>query len=366
LAAFAAISKIAIMDQTKAPVGTGSPEDFRRHLLRTIETRDLVTLRHLADTRSPARLAHDLEDLPDEAEAIAFRSLPKKSAAQVFEYLDHPHQYRLLHALGQKEVASILEEMSADDRTAALSELPTAIQKQLLAELSPEEREVARTLLGYPKGSVGRLMTPEYVALSEKFTVTQALNYIRSHGQDSDTVNVVYVVKATDELVGSLRIRSLIMSDPEKPVLELILADVPQLFAGDLVGKAAETFNPVDLYALPVVDSSGKMLGIVTADDVLQAAQQEATREVQKIGGSAPLEVPYLETTIIDMLWKRGPWLIVLFIGGMFTANAMVQYETQIEKAVVLAVFLPLIIASGGNSGSQSGALVIRALGLGD
>jgi magnesium transporter len=150
-------------------------------------------------------------------------------------------------------------------------------------------------------------MTPEYVALSEKFTVTQALNYIRCHGQDSDTVNVVYVVKATDELVGSLRIRSLIMSDPEKPVLELILVDVPQLFAGDLVGKAAETFNPVDLYALPVVDSSGKMLGVVTADDILQAAQQEATREVQKIGGSAPLEVPYLKPQLSTCCGSADP-----------------------------------------------------------
>jgi len=156
------------------------------------------------------------------------------------------------------------------------------------------------------------------------------------------------------------------MSEPEKPVVELILPDTPQLFAGDPAGKAAETFHPIDLYALPVVDSSGKMLGIVTADDVLHAAQEEATRAVQKIGGSAALEVAYLKTTIVGMLWKRGPWLILLFVGGMFTANAMVHYETQIEKAVVLAVFLPLIIASGGNSGSQSGALVIRALGLGE
>ena len=284
----------------------------------------------------------------------------------MFEYLDRAHQHRLLHALGQKEVASILEEMSADDRTAALAELPTTIQKQLLAELSPEEREIARTLLGYPKGSVGRLMTPDYLALSESFSVAQALAYIREHGEDSDTVNVVYVVKETGELVGGLRIRSLIMSEPEKPLAELLSAESPQLFAGDQIGVAAETFRSTDLYALPVVNSSGKILGIVTADDVLEAAQQAATREVQKIGGSAALGVPYLVTTVLVMLWKRAPWLIVLFVGGMFTANAMVHYETQVEKAVVLAVFLPLIIASGGNSGSQSAALVIRALGLGE
>ncbi|MBV9392042.1 MAG: magnesium transporter [Verrucomicrobia bacterium] len=354
------------MEKTEEAAGPISSQVFRQRLLEAIAARNFDELRDLVESQPHSRVAAVLENLPDEAEAIAFRALPKGTAALVFEYIDLHHQHRLLHALGRKEVAGILEEMSADDRTAVLAELPANVQKQLLEQLEPDEREIARTLLGYPKGSVGRLMTPDYISLDERMTVSEAIAYIRTHGQDSDTINVVYAVKGNGELAGSLRIRSLIMGDPEQLIVPLILQDHLQLFAGDPIENAVSTFRDTDLYALPVVSSSSKMLGIVTFDDVLKASERLATEAVQKIGGSSELGVPYLATTISGMLWKRGPWLIVLFLGGMFTANAMVHYETQIEKAVVLSIFLPLIIASGGNAGSQSSTLVIRALGLGE
>lgn len=331
-----------------------------------IEDRRFSELRGFCQLWEPFQIAKILSTLTDEKEAVAFRVLPKRTAAQAFDYLEIDDQLRLLHALGTKDVAGILDEMSPDDRTALLEELPSGIQQQLLQLLDEDERRIARTLLGYPKGSVGRLMTPEYVSLRGDMTVTEALAYIRQHAPDSDTINVVYIVDEKRKLVDDLRIRKLLLAQPEQRICDLTTQGCTSLFAGDPEEKAVEAFRGTDLYAIPVVTSTGKMVGIVTVDDILDLAEDRATREMQKVGGSAELDDPYLETTIPKMLLKRGPWLVVLFLGGMLTANAMAHYEGEIAKAVVLTLFLPLIIASGGNSGSQAATLIIRSMATGE
>jgi magnesium transporter len=338
----------------------------QQEIERLVRERDFFGLRQLCERWEPFELANLLSELPSELKAVAFRVLPKSLAAHAFEYLSFEDQEDLLKALGQSEVAGILDEMAPDDRTALLEELPSAVQTQLLGLLNEEERRVAQTLLGYPEGSVGRLMTPDYLALRSEWTVRQALEFIRDNGEDKETLNVVYVTEADGKLIDGLRIRRLLLAPPNQRLFDIISSTLVSLFAGDSAEDAVEVFRQTGLYALPVTSSSGKMLGIVTLDDVLNVAEERATSDMQKVGASGELEEPYLELTVWQMLLKRAPWLIVLFLGGLLTANAMAFFEGEIEKAAVLVIFLPLIIASGGNSGSQAATLIIRAMAVGD
>lgn len=331
-----------------------------------VTSRDFAGLRRLCESYEPFDLAHLLSSLPPELQAVAFRTLPSELAAGAFEFLEFEDQERLLKALGQKEVAGILDEMSADDRTALLEELPAGVQQKLLGWLSEDERQVARTLLGYPEDSVGRLMTTEYVGLGKEMTVREALDYIRANGHDKETLNVVYVIDPDGKLIDGLRIRKLLLADPEEVMEDLIDHTLVSLFAGEPAEDSVAVFRRTGLYSLPVTNSAGKMLGIVTLDDVLDLAEERATSDMQKLGASAELEEPYLELSVWQMLLKRGPWLVILFLGGLLTANAMAFFEGEIEKAAVLVIFLPLIIASGGNSGSQAATLIIRAMALGE
>jgi magnesium transporter len=263
-------------------------------------------------------------------------------------------------------VAAVLDEMSADDRTALLEELPGEVTRRLLDLLSPEERAVARSLLGYPEDSIGRLMTPDYLHVREGWTVQQVLDHIRRYGRDSETLNVLYVVDEAGKLIDDLRMRELLLVDPARRVGEIIDRDFVALNATDDQETAVAAFRRYDRTALPVVDSSGALVGIVTVDDVLDVAEEEATEDIQKLGGTEALDEPYLAIGLPTLIKKRAPWLVVLFLGEMLTATAMGFYESEIERAVVLALFIPLIISSGGNSGSQATTLIIRALAVGE
>jgi magnesium transporter len=247
-----------------------------------------------------------------------------------------------------------------------LEELPATATRELLALLTPQERAVAVTLLGYPEKSVGRLMTPDYVAVREEWTIQQVLDYVRKHGQDSETLNVIYVIDDQGGLIDDLRIREFLLADPEKRVSELMDRRFVALKATDDQQSAVALFRQYDRSALPVTDTAGILIGIVTVDDVLDVVETEATKDIQRIGGSEALDEPYMEIGFGKMIQKRAGWLTALFLGEMLTATAMGFFEAEISKAVVLALFIPLIISSGGNSGSQASTLVIRALALGE
>jgi len=324
-----------------------------------IEARDFVTLREQIRNWPAGDLADLMEPLSVEKEAVVFRLLPRDEAAQVFGHLPIERQQELLKAMAHEEVVNILNDMSDDDRTELLEELPANVTQQLLNLLSPDERHRASLLLGYAENSVGRLMTPHFVRVRPNWTVAQALEHIRRYGVDSETMSLIYVID-------DLRIRQILLSLPDRLVSDLMDSRFVSLKATDDQEVAVEAFREADLNALPVTDSQGVLIGIVTVDDIFDVAEQEATEDIQKMGAIEALEEPYMEIAISSMVRKRATWLIVLFLSEMLTATAMSKFENEIAKAVVLSIFVPLVISSGGNSGSQASTLIIRAMALGE
>jgi magnesium transporter len=331
-----------------------------------IEARDFVALRAEIKNWPAGDLADLMEPLPAEKEAVVFRLLPRAEAAQVFSYLPIERQQELLKAMAHEEVVNILNDMSDDDRTELLEELPAQVMQRLLNLLSPEERRRASFLLGYAENSVGRLMTPHFVRVRRNWTVAQALDHIRQYGTDSETMSLIYVIDEMGKLIDDLRIRQILLASPETVISDLMDSRFVALKGTDDQEVAVEEFKEADLNALPVTDSEGVLIGIVTADDILDVAEEEATEDIQKIGGMEALDEPYMEVAIPSMVRKRATWLIVLFLSEMLTATAMGKFEHEIAKAVVLSIFVPLVISSGGNSGSQASTLIIRAMALGE
>jgi magnesium transporter len=307
-----------------------------------------------------------MEQLSAEKEAVAFRLLPRDQAAQIFSYLPIDRQQELLKAMAHEEVVNILNDMSDDDRTELLEELPAQVTQKLLNLLSPEERQRASQFLGYAENSVGRLMTPHFVRVRPHWTVAQALDHIRRYGTDSETMSLVYVIDEKGKLIDDLRIRQILLASADTLVSELMNKRFVALKATDDQEVAVEEFREADLNALPVTDTEGALIGIVTVDDIFDVAEEEATEDIQKMGGTEALDEPYMEIGIPTMVRKRATWLIVLFLSEMLTATAMGKFESEIAKAVVLSIFVPLVISSGGNSGSQASTLIIRAMALGE
>ena len=331
-----------------------------------IEARDFAALREVFREWAPADVAEVILDLPENEQVIIFRVLPHDLAADVFEYLDLDAQQKLLRAMAHEQVVGILNEMAPDDRTALLEELPSAAARQLIQLLTPEERRIATALLGYPEDSVGRLMTPDFVAVHEDWTVQQVLDYVREHGRDTETLNFVYVVDDRGKLIDDVRMREFLLRPLTSKVSEIRDQTFDALNATDSQQDALNFFRKYDRAALPVVDSNGVLVGIVTADDMLDVAEEEATEDIQKFGGMEALDEPYMRIPLWRMVRKRAGWLIILFLGEMLTATAMANYQEELAKALVLALFLPLIVSSGGNSGSQASTLMIRAMALGE
>ena len=331
-----------------------------------IEARNFSALREVFHEWSPADVAEVILDMPEDEQVIIFRVLPHALAADVFEYLDFDAQQKLLHAMAHEQVVAILNEMSPDDRTALLEEMPSAAARQLIRLLTPEERRIATALLGYPEDSVGRLMTPDFIAVPEDWTVQQVLDYIREHGSDSETLNFIYVVDMRGKLIDDVRMREFLLRPLTTKVSEIRDQAFVALKVNDSQEEALNVFRRYDRAALPVVDSSGVLVGIVTSDDMLDVAEEEATEDIQKIGGMEALDEPYMRISLWKMIRKRAGWLVILFLGEMLTATAMASFQDEIARAVVLALFLPLIISSGGNSGSQASTLIVRAMALGE
>jgi magnesium transporter len=335
-------------------------------LADAVHQRDFARLRDMVRNRPPSDLAAAFADLSLEDRVVTFRVLPRKLAAETFEYLSRDQQQALVKAMAQEDVAALLNNMAPDDRTTFLEELPAAATQQLLTLLTPEQRATAVTLLGYPENSIGRLMTPDYIAVREDWTIQAVLDYVREHGRDSETLNVLYVVDDRGTLIDDIRMREFLLTSPSSRVADLMDRRFVALSASDDQNTAVAIFRREDRVALPVTDSAGVLIGIVTIDDVLDVAEAEATEDIQRIGGSEALDEPYMTIAFWRMIKKRAGWLTALFLGEMLTATAMKSYEATLDKAIVLSLFLPLIISSGGNSGSQASTLVIRALALGE
>jgi magnesium transporter len=338
----------------------------RPDLTDSLQRGDFAAVREALKNWPASDLAELLDGCSVEDEVVLFRILPRAVAAETFGYLDSSQQERLLKAMAREDVTAILDRMPDDDRTLLLEEMPASATKQLLELLTPKERADAVRMLGYPEDSVGRLMTAHYVAVRDHWTVQEVLDHVRQRGHDSETLSMIYVIDEKGMLVDDIRIRSFLLAPLATKVSELMDYRSVALKGTDRQQDAVQVFERQDLKALPVTDSAGVLIGIVTIDDVLKVAQEAATREIQRIGGSEALDEPYMEISFPRLVRKRAGWLVVLFLGEMLTATAMGFFEKEIARAVVLALFVPLIISSGGNSGSQASTLVIRALALGE
>jgi magnesium transporter len=335
-------------------------------IVNMIENREFAVVRASLMALTPPTVAEIFSDMSPEHVAVVFRVLPRGFAADVFEYCPFEVQESLLKSLGTEQVAAVLNEMAPDDRTALLEELPAAATKRLLELLSPEERRIATDLLGYPPKSVGRRMTPDYVAVFPDWTVAQVMEHVRRVGRDKETLNVIYVIDARGLLIDDIRLRELVLFDPAVALSEKMDRQFFALRADQDQEEAVKAFRDLDRVALPVVDSNGVLVGMITVDDVLDVAEEEVTEDIQKMAAVEVLDAPYLDVGLLTMIRKRALWLSVLFLGEMLTATAMGYFQDELSRAVVLAMFIPLIISSGGNSGSQAASLVIRSLALGE
>ncbi|MEG8945918.1 magnesium transporter [Rosettibacter firmus] len=329
-----------------------------------IQNRQFLDLKEILMDWTPTDIADLILTLSEDERVLLFRLLPKELAADVFEYLDYDTQIELIRSMSHEKISELLNEMSPDDRTALFEEMPPNVVKQMLNYLSFEERKIAQQLLGYPENSVGRLMTPDYIAIKDYWTVQDTLDYIRKYGQDKETLNILFVIDDFGRLIDDIRIREILLASPETKIIELMDGNFVSLSVTDDQEYAIELFKKYDRVALPVTDSTGILVGIVTVDDVLDIAEEETTEDIHKIAAVQVLEEPYPNTSIFQMIKKRAGWLSILFISEMFTATAMGYFEHEIARAVVLALFVPLIISSGGNSGSQASTLIIRSLAL--
>lgn len=335
-------------------------------LARLLGERDFAGIKRELSSFPPADAAGAMKEMESAEQAVLFRLLPTEKAAQLFEYLPLEAQEKLLHSMGNKEAATILDAMAPDDRTALLEELPTQVCARLVEFLSPVERAVALKLLDYPADSVGRLMTSEYLAIRDSWTVSHVLDHIRAHGRDRETLNVLYVVDENGRLLDDVRIREFLLCPLDRKVSDLRDGVFTALHATDGEETAVAAFRKYHRTVLPVIDGQGGLVGIVTVDDILDVAEEQATEDIHKIGGMEQLDEPYMDISLGRLIRKRATWLVVLFLGEMLTATAMGHYQDEIAKAVVLAMFVPLIISSGGNSGSQAATLIIRAMAIGE
>jgi magnesium transporter len=335
-------------------------------ILSLIEDGNISQLREELNLLLPTEVFDLIQECEVDDQKKIFSLLDISLAADTFKYLEHDVQNFFLESLSFEKVAELLNELSPDDRTQFLEEQPGAVVTELLKLLSPEEREVTLSLLGFPEESVGRLMTTDYLAVKEHWTVEQVLRYIRKYGKYSETINVIYVVDDQGVLVDDIKIREFLFVSPETTVEEIMDRKFLALSVNDDEESAIIIFKNNNRVALPVVDVKGVLLGIVTIDDVLRLAEEEYTEDIQKMGGTEALDEPYIDMPIQKLIQKRAGWLIILFLGELLTASAMAFFEDEIAKAVVLALFVPLIISSGGNTGSQAATLIIRAMALGE
>jgi magnesium transporter len=295
-----------------------------------------------------------------------FQQLDPMHAARAFKFLRRTKQEQIIKALPEEKAAELLNNMQPDDRTAFLEDLSGSYVKELLKILTPENRAETLELLGYAEGSVGRLMTPDYVSIKKDQTCQEVLTLIRQRGQATETLNWLFVIDDKGVLIDDINIKDFLIVDPGTKVAQIMDNQYVALNVNDAQKEAIIVFRNYSRYALPVTDDKGVLLGIVTLDDVLRLAESEGTREIQKIGGSEALDEPYTTISFGSLIRKRAGWLIILFLGEMLTATAMGHFEDEISKAVVLALFIPLIISSGGNSGSQASSIIIRAMALGE
>ncbi len=342
--------------------------EIKENVHKLIENREWKALKQNLNELDPFQIAEIIEELPGSEDILLFRLLPRKQAKETFQNLSHEKQEKIIENLARniKMITNLLNDLDPDDRTAFLEELPGEITQRLIQLLSPEERKIATQLLGYPEESIGRLMTPELVAVKPHFTIQQALDHIRKYGRDSETLNVIYVIDDRQKLIDDLRIRDIILARPDQKIEDITDKRFVSLSAFDDQEQAIRVFRDHDRVALPVTDTRGVLLGIVTVDDVMDVVEEETTEDFHRFGSIQDAIINPLKARISHLYKKRVFWLSALVFMNVFSGAAISIFEDVIESVVALVFFLPLLIGSGGNAGAQSATLMIRSLAIGD
>src|SRR5476651_440705 len=330
-----------------------------------LEKNDEKQIREYLNNLNISDVEELIGELPEHG-PLFIETLSLNRAVNVFRILDFPTQERIIKKLSGQKVSQIINGLPPDDRTSLFSELHGEAVKALILHLSPDDRKEALSLLGYKEDSVGRLMTPDYIQVKKTWDVTRVLSHIRRYGKNSETIDVIYVIDENGQLLDDIRIREILLVKPETKVSDLMDGRLIALSASDPQEEAINVFRMNNRTALPVVDKENILLGIVTVDDILWIANEEYTEDIQKIGGTEALDEPYLDINLFKLVKKRVGWLIVLFLSEMLTTSAMQSYGIELAQLTMLAYFVPLIISSGGNSGSQASTLIIQAMALGE
>jgi magnesium transporter len=340
--------------------------ETRNEVLALLERRDLSTLRSRLASMPGPDVAELLGELEKADRVILFRLLPRPTSAEVFAELDTESEGALVSDLTDEEARGLLAGLAPDDRTQLLEELPGLVTQRLLNLLSPADLAEARTLLGYPERSVGRLMTPDYVAVKARWTIRRALDHMRARGRESETISEIYVVDDSWRLLDAIELAAFVLADPDERVASIMDRSYASVFAHADRERAVELIARYDRYALPVVDSDGVLVGIVTIDDLLDVAEEEATEDFQRAAAIEPLATSYREASIWRLYRKRIGWLVALVLVALLSSAVIAAFEATLERVIALAFFIPLLIGAGGNTGAQSATLVVRGLATGD
>lgn len=331
-----------------------------------IRDQDLGRLRDWLDEQGALDIAEELVRLEDADRAVPFRLLPKDRALAVFEALDPLHQKELLDALADVDAEALFAAIDADDRARLLDEVPAKVARALLASLPAESRDNTNRLLGYPEESVGRTMSPRYVSVRASMTAADAIAKVRRAGLRSREVLVVPVTDDQRHLQGVVDLPDLVTAAPGTTVSELLRPDVYVVRVDEDQEVGARLVQEADVVALPVVDAEDRLVGVLTVDDAMEIIEIEETEDIARAGGSEPLDVPYLEATVLHLARKRAVWLLVLILAAVLTVNVIGAFEETLEAVLTLSLFIPLLIDTGGNSGSQAATVVIRAMAVGE
>lgn len=316
------------------------------------------------DSVHPAELAEIIDEIPFEAALNSFSKLPEDTQVKVFSYIDLQLQHKLILELSEEKTAYLLNNLDSDDRTRFFTQVPLSERAKYFGVLNKKNKTSTQDFLGYPKNSVARIVDTNYATISKDMSVGEASEYVRKNFKDTEAVNVIYVVDKNGMLLDDIQVRRLVLNPPEVMISDLMDGDFIALNITDTKETAIEKFMDYDRVVIPVVDDENYLMGVLTVDDIMDVAVQKETKGLQKFGGVEELDFPYVKTSFFKLTQKRATWLVILFIGEMLTATAMGFFEEEIAAAVVLALFVPLVISSGGNSGSQAATLVIRALAL--
>ena len=335
-------------------------------LLELLERRDLHALRAALLEENEVDIAEFLEELPQDKIVVVFRALPKEMAAEVFSNLEPDTQQVIIQSATDQEVSAIVEELYVDDAVDMLEELPANVVKRVLKAARPDTRKLINQFLNYPDNSVGSIMTAEFTDLKQSMTVAQAIAHIRRTGENSESVYTCYVTDAGRRLEGVLTIKELLLAQDEQLIADLMETDVITAETTEDQEEAVARMMKYDFISLPVVDKEGRLVGIVTVDDVMDVMEEEATEDFEKMAAMAPSEKPYLKTSVLSLAKHRILWLLVLMISGMITGGILSRYEAAFSVMPLLVTFIPMLTDTGGNAGSQSSTLVIRGMAVGD